>query len=117
MTDKYQKDSKQLHLKSTKRLWCEMPESQMFFVVAELNNVTLEFTDVKAVPEGWGTCICCSCELYSHHPRNPGTDMVAWGYSLRGGEPQSPNGVSLQKDQNRKGEWDYYVTAHSLSTK
>lgn len=52
MTDKYQKDSKQLHLKSTKRFWCEMPESQMFFVVAELNNVTLEFTDVKAVPEG-----------------------------------------------------------------
>lgn len=90
-----------------------MPKSQMFFVVF----CSSEFTDVKAVPEGCGTCICCPCELYSHHPGNPGTDRVAWGYSLRRGEPQSPNGVSLQKDQNRKGEWDNYLTAHSLSTK
>lgn len=36
MTDKYQKIHKQLHLKSTKRFWCEMPKSQMSFVVAEL---------------------------------------------------------------------------------
>lgn len=90
-----------------------MPKSQMFSVVF----CSSEFTDVKAVPEGCGTCVCCPCELHSHHPRNPGTDRVAWGYSLRGGEPQSPNGVSLQKDQNRKGEWDNYLTAHSLSTK
>lgn len=34
------------------RFWLEMPKSQCFFVVAELNNVILEFTDAKAVTEG-----------------------------------------------------------------
>lgn len=47
-----------------------MPKSQLFFVVAELNNVILELTDVRAVTEGWGPCICCPCELLPP-PRKP----------------------------------------------
>lgn len=66
------------------------PNLNCFFVVAELNNVILEFTDVSAVSEGRGPCICCPCELYFHHPGNPGPDMVTWGYrgQARRGEPQ-----------------------------
>lgn len=69
---------KQLHFKKHKEFPVWNAQISMFFVVAVLNNVILEFRDVKAVTEGWSTCICCPWDLHSHYPRNPDTVMLTW---------------------------------------
>lgn len=76
----------------------------MFFVVAELNDVVLEFADVKAVTEGWGAYICCPVNCTSATPE---TLVLKWGRgrpeaSLQGGEPELYERVSSQKGQKGK---------------
>lgn len=73
----------------------------MFFVVAELNNVVLEFADVKAVMGGWGACTCCPVNYTSATPE---TLARKWWQgrpeaSLKGGEPELHERVSSQKGQ------------------
>lgn len=52
----------------------------MFFVVAELNNVILEFTDVKAVMKAEGPVSAVPVNYHLHHPRTFGTGTVTWEY-------------------------------------
>lgn len=92
MTDKYQKkkNSKAALFKKHKEILAWSAQISMYFVVAELNNVILEFTDVKAVTEGWSTPIYCPCELHLTLLQNPWYWNVNMGY--RG---QSPRGEPL----------------------
>lgn len=103
-----------------------MPKSQLFFVVAELNNVILEFTDVSAVTEGRGPCICCPCEPLPP-PRKPWSWHGNMGVQRPGSEGVShsyPKGSACRKVKGQLAERPSkerrvgnYFTAHSLSTK
>lgn len=52
MADKYQKDSKAASFKKHKQILAWNAKISMFFIVAELNNVILAFTDVKMSMKG-----------------------------------------------------------------
>lgn len=54
MSDKYQKDSQAASFIKHKEVLVWNAQTSMFFVVAELNNVILEFTEVKAVMKAEG---------------------------------------------------------------
>lgn len=51
MADKYQKDSKAASFKKHKEILAWNANISMLFIVAELNNVILAFTDIKIVTE------------------------------------------------------------------
>lgn len=111
MTDKYQKDAQAATFKKHKGILVWMPRSQMFFAVAELSNVILEFTDVKAVTEG--TCMCCPCELWKPRYWN-GNKVVQSSVSQRVSHSY-PEGSACRKV--KKGKASGIITEqhiHSL---
>lgn len=112
MTYKYQnkknnnnkKVSKTTSFKKHKEILAWNAQISMFFVVAELNDVVLEFADVKTVTEGWSACFCCPVNYTSTTPE---TLVLKWWHrrpeaSLKGGEPELHERVSSQKGQKGK---------------
>lgn len=109
MTYKYQKQkqqqkvSKAASFKKHKKILAWNAQISMFFVVVELSDV-LECADVKAVPEGWGACICCPVNYTSATPE---TLVLKWWHgrpeaSLKGNEPELHESVSSQKGPKEK---------------